>query len=518
MNKVRCAIYTRKSTDEGLDQAFNSLDAQREACEAYIKSQKHQGWKVLAQHYDDGGVSGGTMARPALQRLLEEADAGRIDMIVVYKIDRLTRSLTDFAKLVERLDSAGASFVSVTQQFNTSTSMGRLTLNVLLSFAQFEREVTAERIRDKIAASKKKGMWMGGLVPLGYDKTDAGLVINHEEADTVRALFRAYLDLGCVRKLKAYADQHALRTKTRTTNVGSVKNGASFSRGRLYHLLSNPIYLGKIRHKKDVYDGLHDAVISDDLWDKVQAKLKRNAANRKTRSNARHSSPLAGKLYDHQDRLLTPSHAVKAGRRYRYYVSQALVQESGIKQEGWRIPAEEIEGAVRTAISNDRDVMLWMEERGRSELARDLVFSAVTRVQILEINLHIDIKLDGDAETRMIHARFTHRRRGVESRIVLAGASREPDKVLAKRILRAMSWLDQIRAGTSIVQIAQAESISPEYITHNLDLAFLSPKVLTAIAEGRQPPDLSAKALTRMHIPMDWLEQEAVLLGGEAVP
>jgi len=216
MNKVRCAIYTRKSTEEGLDQAFNSLDAQREACEAYIRSQKHEGWKQLPEHYDDGGISGGTIERPALKRLFEEIDAGRIDMIVVYKVDRLTRSLADFAKLVDRLDAAGASFVSVTQQFNTSTSMGRLTLNVLLSFAQFEREVTAERIRDKIAASKKKGMWMGGLVPLGYDASDAGLLINPLEAETVRALFDGYLELGCVRQLKAHVDDLGLRSKIRT--------------------------------------------------------------------------------------------------------------------------------------------------------------------------------------------------------------------------------------------------------------------------------------------------------------
>jgi len=241
MNRVRCAIYTRKSSDEGLDQAFNSLDAQREACEAYITSQKHEGWKVLPTKYDDGGASGGNMDRTALQELLADVDAGRVDMIVVYKIDRLTRSLSDFAKLVDRLDAEGASFVSVTQQFNTSTSMGRLTLNVLLSFAQFEREVTAERIRDKIAASKKKGMWMGGLVPLGFDKTEGGLAINKSEAETVRLMFQSYLELGCVRGLKAFADQADLRTKTRTLLSGKIISGQAFSRGRIYHLLANPI-------------------------------------------------------------------------------------------------------------------------------------------------------------------------------------------------------------------------------------------------------------------------------------
>ena len=267
--QVRCAIYTRKSSDEGLDQTFNSLDAQREACEAYIKSQRHGGWRALPAAYDDGGLSGGSLERPALKRLMLDIDAGRVDMIVVYKIDRLTRSLADFAKLVERLDAAGASFVSVTQQFNTSTSMGRLTLNVILSFAQFEREVTAERIRDKIAASKKKGMWMGGRVPLGYDRSDKTLIVNVVEAETVRTLFRAYLDLGSVRRLKDYADKNNLVTKRHKFASGKEDGGVPFSRGRLYHLLSNPVYIGKIRHKNESYDGLHDAIVEEAIWDRA---------------------------------------------------------------------------------------------------------------------------------------------------------------------------------------------------------------------------------------------------------
>lgn len=241
---VKWAIYTRKSSDEGLDQAFNSLDAQRDACEAYITSQKHEGWKALSQHYDDGGLSGGNLDRPALQRLMDDIDAGRVDIIIVYKIDRLTRSLSDFARLVDRLDAANASFVSVTQHFNTATSMGRLTLIVLLSFAQFEREVTAERIRDKIAASKKTGMWMGGHVPLGYERSDTGLVINSAEADTVRKLFAFYLDLGCVRRLKEFSDANHLLTKNYTSKTGRVSGGTAFSRGRLYDLLKPPPLCG----------------------------------------------------------------------------------------------------------------------------------------------------------------------------------------------------------------------------------------------------------------------------------
>ena len=247
---VRCAIYTRKSSEEGLEQDFNSLDAQREACAAYVASQKGEGWKLLPEPYDDGGISGGTLKRPALQHLLAEMEAGKIDLIVVYKVDRLTRSLADFAKLVERFDAAGASFVSVTQQFNTATSMGRLTLNVLLSFSQFEREVTAERIRDKIAASKKKGLWMGGLVPLGYDAKERTLVINKTEAETVQKVFQLYLKLGCVRRVKEEADRLGLVSKRHHFETGRSCGGVSLTRGRIYHLLANPIYNGEIRHKQ----------------------------------------------------------------------------------------------------------------------------------------------------------------------------------------------------------------------------------------------------------------------------
>ena len=263
--KLRCAIYTRKSSDEGLDQEFNSLDAQREACAAYIASQKHEGWACVPDRYDDGGISGATLDRPAMQKLLADIKARKIDVVVVYKVDRLTRALTDFAKIVEVFDALKVSFVSVTQQFNTTTSMGRLTLNVLLSFAQFEREVTAERIRDKIAASKKKGMWMGGNVPLGYDAKDRSLVINEVEAETVRTLFRLYLELGSVRALQAEAQRRGLRSKT----------GQPFSYGHLYFLLQNPIYIGLIRHKKATYPGLHPPIIDQATWDTGAAAAQR---------------------------------------------------------------------------------------------------------------------------------------------------------------------------------------------------------------------------------------------------
>lgn len=499
VNKVRCAIYTRKSSDEGLDQAFNSLDAQREACEAYIKSQKHEGWKVLNDHYDDGGASGGNLERTALKRLMTEIDAGRVDMIVVYKIDRLTRSLADFAKLVERLDEAGASFVSVTQQFNTSTSMGRLTLNVLLSFAQFEREVTAERIRDKIAASKKKGMWMGGLVPLGFDKVEDELKVNAAEAVTVRALFNAYLEVGCVRKLKAFADDQGFRTKTRTLKNGVQIDGKPFSRGRLYHLLSNPIYIGKIRHKQELYEGLHDAIIEDALWDQVRWKVSDNAVTRKSRRNSANPSPLAGKVFDAEGRALTPNHANKSGRRYRYYVSAT----------GIRLPATELEEAISGAVSADRDIALLQGRTGASDQPPDLV----ERVELHEGRLDIKCKLPGTGDPHLVSVPYSLRRRGVESRIVLnQSMPRKPDAVLIRRILKAMAWADQIRSGTSISDVAADEKVTPNYITNNLDLAYLSPTILKRILAGTQRADISAYQLSKRAIPVAWNEQDALFL------
>ena len=344
---LRCAIYTRKSSDEGLEQAFNSLDAQREACAAYVASQKGQGWRLLPHRYDDGGVSGGTLERPGLQILLSDIEAGRADLVVVYKVDRLTRSLADFAKLVERFDRAGASFVSVTQQFNTATSMGRLTLNVLLSFAQFEREVTAERIRDKIAASKKKGLWMGGLVPLGYDAKDRTLIVNEAEAQTVRTIFQLYLELGCARRVKEAADRQGLVSKYRRFDSGKTFGGVALTRGRIYHLLANPVYLGEVRHKRRSYPGQHAAIIDRATFEAVNLRLKANASRVKAQTSGATHAPLVGKLTDETGQRLTPSHAVRRGKRYCYYVSRRLVAGSGKSDSrGWRLPAAALEGAV----------------------------------------------------------------------------------------------------------------------------------------------------------------------------
>ncbi len=345
--RLRCAIYTRKSSDEGLDQAFNSLDAQREACMAFIESQKHEGWTVSPTLYDDGGFSGGTLQRPALQRLLAEIEAGQIDVIVVYKVDRLTRALSDFAKLVEIFDRRGVSFVSITQQFNTTTSMGRLTLNVLLSFAQFEREVIGERVRDKIAASKKKGMWMGGMPPLGYDVKDRKLVVNDDEARTVVGIYRRYLALKSVLALKDALEDEGVRSKRRMRPDGTNYGGQKFSKGALYLMLQNRTYRGETTHKGKSYPGEHPAIIDQPLWDKVQAVLAENRIERTSGARAKHPSLLAGLLFDEKGERLTPTHAVKKGTRYRYYVSATLLTGAGQnRSDGRRIPAGNLEGLV----------------------------------------------------------------------------------------------------------------------------------------------------------------------------
>ena len=348
--RIRCAIYTRKSSEEGLEQEFNSLDAQREACEAFVRSQRHEGWIILPHLYDDAGYSGGTMERPALKRLLADIAAHRIDAVVVYKVDRLTRSLADFAKIVEVFDAHGVSFVSITQAFNTTTSMGRLTLNVLLSFAQFEREVTGERIRDKIAASKKKGLWMGGQPSLGYDVKDRKLIVNEAEATTVRMIFRRYLELGSVRALKAALDEEGVASKLRTAADGGAYGGKSFSRGALYLMLQNRIYRGEIVHKGTAYSGEHASIIDEDLWSSVQRRLEANGVERREKQDAGAPDLLTGILIDANGEPMTPTHAVK-GVRYRYYVSRRLVtgtkaEEGNGQTPGQRIPAANLEGLV----------------------------------------------------------------------------------------------------------------------------------------------------------------------------
>jgi len=349
----RCAIYTRKSSEEGLEQDFNSLHAQRESCEAYIKSQRHEGWTPLPALYDDGGYSGGSTDRPALKRLLADIQSHMIDVVVVYKVDRLTRSLADFAKIVEIFDAAGVSFVSVTQQFNTTTSMGRLTLNVLLSFAQFEREVTGERIRDKIAASKQKGMWMGGWVPIGYDRKDRTLTINETEAPTVRTIFDLFLKLGNVRRVQTELMRLNLRTKPYATPRGRAVGGLSFARGHIYKVLSNPLYVGQIEHKGVRYPGQHPPLIASATWDAVQARLAASHHENRTRTNAKSKSLLAGLIYDDAGNRLVSSHATRNGKRYRYYVTtQGAARSASLGSARLWLPATVIDELVRTNLQN----------------------------------------------------------------------------------------------------------------------------------------------------------------------
>jgi DNA invertase Pin-like site-specific DNA recombinase len=346
MKKVRCAIYTRKSSEEGLEQDFNSLDAQREACAAYILSQASEGWSLIPDNYDDGGLSGGSLDRPALQRLLADVAAGKIDIIVVYKVDRLTRSLLDFAKLVEAFDKVETSFVSVTQSFNTTTSMGRLTLNMLLAFAQFEREVTAERIRDKIAASKAKGMWMGGTPPVGYKPKGRSLSIVEEHAEIVRDIYRRYLKLWNVSLVAAELVQDGVRAPQRISGAGRKFGGRPFSKGNLYAILKNPIYIGEIHHRGQSYVGQHAAIVDREIWNEVQERLKVNLRGER-RARSANASPLAGIIFDEAGEPLIPVHACKGKVRYRYYVSRAL-QHRGTSDlsTGIRLPAAELEGHV----------------------------------------------------------------------------------------------------------------------------------------------------------------------------
>jgi DNA invertase Pin-like site-specific DNA recombinase len=552
--RQRCAIYTRKSTEAGLEQDFNSLDAQREACEAYIKSQAHEGWKLLPQCYDDGGLSGGTLDRPALQRLLTDIEAGRVDVIVVYKVDRLTRSLTDFAKLVEVLDGQGVSFVSVTQQFNTTTSMGRLTLNVLLSFAQFEREVTAERIRDKIAQSKAKGIWMGGPVPLGYDLGDRELLVNPTEAAQVREIYELYLEKGSVRTLKAELDRRGMRSKLRHQRNGRVTGGGPFSRGHLYCLLANPITLGKIPHKGKLHDGRHQAIIDEGLWEKVQALLRNNKRGTERRA-ATHPSLLAGRLETSDGQKLIPSHAVKQGRRYRYYIEQRLVQDEGVGTKGARYGAEEVEKAVLAILQRFLDspaeivAALAIGEHspgamktlvGQAKTLSDdlkdhheacrIIPEVIAKVIIDHDRLELRLRRQQLAgllgtETRsedpihVITSPCKLARRGQDLKFILplledSDTFSRQDPALIQAVAKAHLWWDWIKKGEvkSLTEIARLEGIDKPKVTRLLRLAFLSPRLVRRIRDGEQPAGVTVKTLTREHdLPRLWQEQEALV-------
>ncbi len=560
---VRCAIYTRKSSEEGLEQDFNSLQAQREACEAYIASQKHEGWIVLPTCYDDGGVSGAPLERPALQRLLADVEVGRIDTIVVYKVDRLTRTLSDFARLVEIFDRKDVSFVSVTQQFNTTTSMGRLTLNVLLSFAQFEREVTGERIRDKIAASKRKGMWMGGNPPLGYDVKNKELVVNEAEAETVRYIFRQFRKIESVRELRSRIAAEGVTSKRRIMRDGSIAGDKPINRGALYYLLQNRLYLGEIVHKEKSYPGKHKAIVDEELWDEIQAILAANT-NGERRKEARQPSLLTGLVVDEQGESLTPSHAVKKGRRYRYYVSHHLTTEGKrAERKGWRIPAADLEALVVTRLKG------WLGDAAAvSEIVEDdpldpsahaalitsakaiagrwpelkpyqakAYLNALLRRVIVESG-RVVIEIDCERAMATLLAgpealsakRSRHERPSAAERLIVLGVpavlkrgglgmtlivpgarqDATPDPSLIRLLPRAFAIRDRLERNPDLPlkRTAEAEGVSPSYATRALRLAYLAPDIVTAIIDGRQPPGLTANTLMKnTRLPFRWEAQ-----------
>ena len=496
----RCAVYTRKSTEEGLEQAFNSLHAQREACEAYIKSQAHEGWRLVKTAYDDGGLSGGHMDRPALRQLLAEVAAGRIQVIVVYKVDRLTRSLADFAKIVDVLDGHGASFVSVTQQFNTTTSMGRLTLNVLLSFAQFEREVAGERIRDKIAASRRKGMWMGGSIPLGYDVKDRELVVNEIEATTVREIFETYLRLGSVARLQTELNQRGIVSKKWVSSTGRTWGGVRFGRGPLYWLLRNPIYFGRVSHKGQIFEGRQAAIVDLDVWERAQKLLAARNASREKRNIVPGGRPLAGRLFDDRGNAMSPSYTNhRSGRRYAYYISQALLQNE--KERAGSVPrvrAEEIERVVLRALaaSPERRWHELLPRLGRVVVYRD-------RIEVLKA------AVAEDEETAISVPIGLGRRNRA---IVLDDGTARPDTTIVRALARAQEWRGWLQQGQvrSYRDIALKAAVDTGYVQTILPLAFLDPQLTRELMDGRCQVHGGLMELLRRGIPLDWQEQRAL--------
>lgn len=556
MTRIACAIYTRKSTDEGLEKEFNSLDAQREACEAYITSQKHAGWNAVRDMYDDGGLSGGTMERPALKRLLADIKAGKVQIVVVYKVDRLTRSLADFAKIVDVLDAHGASFVSVTQQFNTTTSMGRLTLNMLLSFAQFEREIAGERIRDKIAASKAKGMWMGGTVPLGYDVKDRKLVVNQVEAETVHMMFRRYAELGSVTLLQEELNQNGIRSKRREMAGGRLAGGRPFSRGILYLILQNRLYRGQVAHKGNVYDGQHDAIIDAELWVLVQTKLASNRRERELAVGAEAPSMLSGLIYDSDVNRMTPTHANKRGKRYRYYISAPLLGRGSPGENPIRIPAAEVEGLVhdrvRCLLSTHTELVrrlapLQLNVRqieGILKTAasltdtwtslpaneiRALVQAVVARVMLRPHEIEISVSTSGLARRLSANLKverddevFTlrvaaHFRSAWKGKRIIVGEQivQKPDPQCLKLMQEAFAARTIVlsEGNESLTAVARRLGKCQGRLTGLVRLSYLAPSIVEDLVSGRHPTGLSATQLLRRSkdLPVDWRQQRKFL-------
>jgi len=560
---LRCAVYTRKSSEEGLDQSFNSLEAQREASIAFAQSQKHEGWTVLNDHYDDGGFSGGTLDRPALKRLLQDIESGKVQIVIVYKVDRLTRSLTDFAKIIEIFDTHKVSFVSVTQQFNTTSSMGRLTLNVLLSFAQFEREITGERIRDKIAASKKKGMWMGGFVPLGYDCVDRQLVINPAEAHTVREIFRQYLRLGSVSKLKHFLERKQIRSKIRSSLEGKTSGGAPYSRGALHHLLKNRIYVGETVHRKESYPGQHQPIVPRPLWEKVASRLRRNDRAHRTGHSGSSASLLSGKLFDNSGIRYTPTRTVKNRKRYRYYTSQAVIQHASERPSITRLPAIEIEqvvnsqmlallrtpeklvGGIEDGVTRDAaeqcakelsEVWLKLEESNRNDFTQNTVKRVVLGKSTLMIEIDKNkllarlVAKNSEALTHLRSQRFENftlkgdfrvLHRGNELQLTTSHDPHPQDKRISsflKAAARAHLWYERIVAGeiTSVRQLARESGLTRRYLRRILQCANLSPRITESVLQGKHVAAFTEEKLRRGGL-LSWKEQEAQIVSTEAI-
>jgi site-specific DNA recombinase len=528
----RCAIYTRKSTEHNLDLEFNSLDAQREACEAYIKSQAHEGWRLIPDRYDDGGLSGASLDRPALQSLLSDVRAGKITIVVVYKVDRLTRSLADFAKLVELFDQHQISFVSVTQSFNTTSSMGRLTLNVLLSFAQFEREVIGERVRDKISASKRKGIWVGGPVPLGYRCVDKKVVVVPEEAETVRTIFTRYLALGSIGALIEDLDRRGIRTKERRGSNGRVMGGIRFGVGPLAYLLKNRFYIGEVVYRGEVHCGEHEPILERDLFEAVQAKLAASAVARQVRLKG---SPaiLTGRIFDDRGNRMSPTHSNKLGVRYRYYVSHAIVQKRRAEAgRVARVPAAEIERLVLDAV---RQHLAACEEAEPPPALddRDLIERHVDRIVVkpeaIEVRLllaknelvptdahdqgreganHNDhslpaLVLPWEAPT------FSAVKGVVHAPAALSILKPETRDAVLRAIAKARIWIDDLVAHrvASFEEIATREGKAERHIRLLAPLAFVSPGIIAALIDGTASADLTVTGLAKA-LPYSWAEQE----------
>jgi DNA invertase Pin-like site-specific DNA recombinase len=552
---VRAAVYCRVSTDESLHLEFNSLHAQREACEAYIKSQQHEGWLLTIGSYDDGGYSGGTMERPALKRLLDEVASGRVDVIVVYKIDRLTRALSDFARIVDVLDRSKASFVSITQSFNTTTSMGRLTLNVLLSFAQFEREVGAERVRDKIAASKKKGMWMGGVCPLGYDVNDRKLMVNETEAQSVRTIFELYLQLGSVLSLEAELGRRGICSKRRVRSDGSSGGGKPLTRGPLYSMLQNRMYIGQVCHRGTAYPGQHAGIVDEALFAEAQALLASNRAGRHLRTNAEHLALLTGLVWDSVGRRMSPTHTVKGPARYRYYSTRpdeadprALTRVAAADLE--QLVAERLAGLLRDrralhdALEPFEADAVMLEAvlfaataasqrmvTGSRREARELVVQLVSRIEVLadEVWVHVrpsallrltDLAVPDAAPALdlelVVPVRLFRRAREVRLAIAPGAAADTPAKDPALIKLITKGWAARCAlmnfGGASLKEVAAANDVEPGYFAVLVKLGFLAPDLIAAILAGTQPQALTRQRLARLRsLPIAWTDQRILM-------